>query len=133
MNYEELRAELDAGHPDTGPYSSNDAQAADELNAVNRTVTVQRVPGSDIFNQTDDVEYAALLEEDKNRWLAVCAVLAVDVASGVARAEEAAIFGPGTTTRSNLAALKTQPASRAVEIDLGYVRAGDVTYARGLP
>lgn len=36
MDLVALRAELDAGHPDTGAYSANDATATDELNAVNR-------------------------------------------------------------------------------------------------
>lgn len=36
MDYVALKAELDAGHPDTGAYSLVDATAADELNAINR-------------------------------------------------------------------------------------------------
>lgn len=132
MNYADLRAELDAGHPATGPYNENDALASDELNAENRTVLVDAVSGSAIFNATDDDEYSALLEADKSRWLAVCAVASVDISSGVAKAEEKDIFGPGTTTRSNLAELKSPTISRAVELGFGVVEAKDVTYARAL-
>ena len=43
LDYVALKAELDAGHPDTGAYSANDQTARDELNAVNRpdTVTIE--------------------------------------------------------------------------------------------
>lgn len=37
MGYlQDLRTELDAGHPDTGTYNANDQTAADEINAFNR-------------------------------------------------------------------------------------------------
>ena len=36
MGLAELKAELTAGHPDTGAYNANHALAADELNAINR-------------------------------------------------------------------------------------------------
>lgn len=38
MDYVALKAELDAGHPVTGAYNADDALAAGELNAENRTV-----------------------------------------------------------------------------------------------
>lgn len=36
MDLVALKAELDAGHPDTGAYNASDSLAADELNAQNR-------------------------------------------------------------------------------------------------
>ncbi len=36
MNYANMKSELDTGHPDTGAYSVDNAQAATELNAINR-------------------------------------------------------------------------------------------------
>jgi len=110
----------------------SDEEATSDLNTVYRTRTVETVPGSAIFNATDDTEYGSLTDTEKDRWLALCAVLEINVASGVAKALEAEIFGPGTTTRSNLAALKIENISRAVELDFGVVKVGDIEYARAL-
>ena len=43
MNLEALKSELDAGHPDTGPYNADQALASDELNAINRPAVVGAV------------------------------------------------------------------------------------------
>ena len=110
-----------------------DQEAADDLNTVYRTLPVDTVPGSDIFNNTDDVEYGALTAEEQNRWVNMCGVETVDVASGVAKSLEAELFGPGTDTRTNLAALKMRDVSRGVELGLGEVKAGNVEEVRRLP
>jgi hypothetical protein len=132
MNYSELKAELDAGHPVTGAYNADDALAADELNAENRTITVESVSGSAILNATNDTEYLALADAEKTRWLGVCGADSIDISNGVAKAEEADLFGPGTTTRANLAALKVPTVSRAMELGFGLIEDGDVTFARAL-
>ena len=33
---EDIKTELDTGHPDTGAYNVDDQLAADEMNAINR-------------------------------------------------------------------------------------------------
>lgn len=38
LDYQALKDELTAGHPDTGAYNADDALAADQLNALNRPV-----------------------------------------------------------------------------------------------
>ncbi len=130
MDIDALKIELLAGHPDTGAYSVDDQIAADELNAVNRTRARGTVTGSEVLNATDDVEFTALQAANKGRWLAMCGVDEINTGSGVAKSIEADLFGAGTTTRTNLLALKNPPASRAEEIGLGFVRVGHVIEAR---
>jgi len=62
----------------------------------------------------------------------MCGVLDIDVANGVAKSLEAELFGPGTDTRTNLAALKTRDVSRGEELGVGSIRTGDVQFARTL-
>jgi len=130
MDIDVLKAELDAGHPGTGPYSLVDSEAADELNVVNRTRIREAVSGSDILNATDDAEYGLLTADQQMTWLTLCSVVAVDTSSGVAKSLEADLFGGGTTTRSNLAAIRIENISRAVELVLGFVETGHVQEAR---
>ena len=130
MNYQDLKTELDTGHPDTGAYSADSTIAAGELNAVNRTRQREFVTGSEILNATDAVEFSALTDAEKDRWLSMCGVDSIDTSSGIAKSLEADLFGGGTTTRDNLIALKTEDISRAVEIGFGEVTPGDVEEAR---
>lgn len=132
MDLDILKAELLAGHPGTGAYNSDDFVAAGELNVVNRTRNRATVTGSEILNSTDDVEFGALTVQNQELWLALCGVEDVDTASGVAKSLEADLFGGGTTTRTNLAAIRSQDVSRGQELGLGRVGQGDVEDARNL-
>lgn len=133
MDYQALNTELTTDPLTRGYSGMSDSEAADDLNSVYRTLPVDTVSGSDIFNVTDDVEYGALTAEEQNRWVNMCGVQEIDVASGVAKSLEAELFGGGTTTRSNLAALKTRDVSRATELELGKPpNASHVEYARTL-
>ena len=108
-----------------------DAQVADSLtNTIDRVVTKQFISGSEIFNATDDTEYSALTDAQKSAWDALCAIDQIDTVSGVAKAREAELFGGGTTTRTNLLAIRNETVSRAQELGLGNVNEGDVRQAR---
>ena len=108
-----------------------DAQVADSLvNTIDRPITKQFLSGSDIFNATDDAEYAALTAVEQTSWDALCGIDSIDTLSGVAKSREAAIFGPGTQTRTNLLAIRSSTVSRAEELGLGSVNEGDVKQAR---
>lgn len=96
----------------------DDSQFLTSITTVDRTITVDSVPGSDVFNATDDVEFDALTAADKDAWVQLCQVADIDVTSGIAKSLEASVFGNGTTTRTNLLALKNPPASRAEELGL---------------
>lgn len=125
-----IRAELDSNVPLYG--GMTDQQVADELNALDKTTVRSTVSGSEIFNATDDTEYAALTEAQKSAWDALCAIDTINTSSGVAKAREAELFGPGTATRTSLLALKNQTQSRAQQIGVGTVDAGDIKHARAL-
>jgi len=129
-----LRTELDGVHPGTSdPYDADATTAAVQINLENRTTSRDTITGSEIFNATNDVEFDALLtDSDRARWVSLCGILEIDTGTGIAKSLEAELFGGGTTTRANLLALKNPPASRAVELGLGPVTAGDIERARAL-
>lgn len=131
-NLAALKTELAAGHPDTGAYNADAEIAAGELNAVNRTRTRATVAGSEILNATNDAEYGALTAVQKNDWLSLCGIESINTASGVAKSMEADLFGAGTTTRANLAVVRSPASSRAVELGLGFIKVGYVEQAREL-
>jgi len=132
MDYEALKTELDAGHPVTGAYDADDALAAGELNAVNRTQLRDFVSGSEILNNTNDAEFGALTVEQQARWMSMCGVDSIETGSGVAKSLESELFGGGTTTRANLVAIRVEDISRAEELSLGVIKVGDVEAARTL-
>jgi hypothetical protein len=105
-------------------------EAAIDLTTQYRSGPVEAVTGAAILNTTDDAEFDALPDTAKDRWLALCAIDSIDVTSGVAKAIEADLFGPGTATRTSLLAMKTRPISRATELGLPTVKPGHVEEAR---
>jgi hypothetical protein len=131
-NLQALRAELDAGHPDTGAYNADAQLAADQINAVNRTVNVSSLSGDQLFSATDSTEFGALTDHKQNIWLAFCGRDSIDPfgASNVALVNW--IFGGGSATITALASLRTRSVSRADELGIGRVAAGTVEQARAL-
>jgi len=110
--------------------SLTDKQVADLLNVKDKELVARFLSGSDIFNATDDIEYAALPETDKIKWDALCAINSIDTSSGIAKAREVELFGAGTATRTNLVNARKSLISRAQEIGIGHVREGHVIGAR---
>lgn len=132
MNIDILKSELTTDPLTRGYAGMSDEAAAADLNTVYRTRQRDAVSGSEILNATDNAEFRRLGVTDvqRNQWLALCGTDSINVSSGVAKALEASIFGAGTTTRSNLVALKTENISRATELGLETVKAGHVEEAR---
>ena len=130
MDIEILKTELSEDPLSRGYASMSDAETADDLNTVYRTKARDYVSGWEIFNVTDDAEYAALSDSQKASWDALCSIEKIDTANGVAKAREAELFGAGTNTRSNLISLKNTDVSRATELDLGIIKVGHVEEAR---
>ena len=133
LDYQALKSELTTDSLARGYSGMSDSEAATDLNTEYRTCTRSSVAGHEIFNNTDNTEYAALTDTQKSAWDALCAINEIDTTSGVAKAREAELFGAGTTTRSKLQSLRTPACSRAVELGFGIVKTGDVGYARSLP
>ena len=126
-----LKSEITADTLTRGYAGMNDLEVAADLNTVYRTQTRDTVSGSEIFNATDDVEYAALSTDAKRAsWDALCGIDSINTSSGVAKARETELFGGGTTTRANLAALRLSSVSRATEIGIPTVFEGNVQEAR---
>jgi len=130
MDIDVLKTELIDDPLSRGYSGMNDLEAATDLNTVYRTDSRDYVRGWEIFNITDDTEYTALTDAKKASWDALCGVEQIDTTSGVAKAREIELFGPGTTTRDNLVSLKNPAASRAVELGIGIVYEGNVQEAR---
>lgn len=132
----ELSLELTNDPLGRGYAAMTNQEAADDLNTLYRNQATDNVTGAQIFNATDDTEYAVLTETQKSAWDRLCAITEIDVSNGVAKAREAELFGPGTQTRINLLALKYIAISRAQELDIlegtSLVFATDVANARAL-
>lgn len=129
---EDLRAELDAGHPGTGPYNVDDAIAAQEINVVNRTRNRAQMMGDEIFAATDGAQFDALTADQKQLWVSFCGRDIMDPFGSANIAFVVGLFGPGTATPVALIAARQEAVSRAAEIGLGRVLTGTVTQARGL-
>ena len=130
MDYPALKAELDAGHPDTGAYSVDNATAAAELNAVNRTVPRGSMNGDEVFAATDNGEFVGLTDHKQQLWVSFTSKDIINAYDQTNIDFLDYIFGAGSTTKTTLAGLRTATASRAVEIGLGLVRVGDIEIAR---
>lgn len=132
MDYISLKQELDAGHPDTGAYSVDDATAAAELNAVNRTVPRGSMNGDEIFAATDNAEYVGLTDHKQQLWVSFTSKDIINAYDDTNIDFLDYIFGAGSTTKTTLAGLRTQDVSRANEIGIGDVDQWKVEYARTL-
>jgi hypothetical protein len=125
-----LKTEIATDPLSRGYSGMTDLEVANDLNTEYRTKARDTVQGWEIFNVTDDAEYTALTDLQKSGWDALCAIEQIDTASGIAKSRESELFGGGTTTRSNLVALKSPAASRAAELGLSFIYEGNVQEAR---
>ena len=133
MDYTVLKAELDAGHPDTGAYDADSAIAAAQINEPNREVAKLTTP-LEASDATDADEFNALSDVDQQKWISVLAWDSINLNAGMGLATAQGIWSgaAGTITRPALIATRTHLVGRSTELLLGKVRAGDVEYARAL-
>ena len=132
MDYVALKAELDAGHPDTGAYNVDDALAAAELNTVNRTRPRGSMNGDEIFAATDNAEFIGLTDHKQQLWVSFTSKDIINAYDATNIDFLDYIFGAGSTTKTVLAGLRTEAISRANEIGIGEVDEWKVEYARTL-
>jgi hypothetical protein len=129
MDLAALKAELTSGHPDTGPYDADDSIAAGQLNAKNRTRNKESLTGSEVMNAIDQAAWDGLQDPGRQK---VWNIVHMGTVNPFGR--EAAllidVFGAGSATIVALALARVTSISRAVEVDLGVVRAGDIQRAR---
>lgn len=133
MNYSALRAELLDDPLAWGYATLSNGAAAARLNALDtgRAAARTRVENTEVFNAIVNADWPAAGSVSESKLLALLAMPYVDASNANTRAIIGAIFGANTATRANLLALATRPVSRAEELGLGAVSAGDVALARG--
>lgn len=125
-----LKDELDAGHPITGPYDDDAVIATGQLNAKNIVRDRDSIAPGEMQAQVVGTEFVALSAVKQRAWLAILAD-SVDPANSNIVEQITAIWA-GTTTLTNLAGIKTETVSRAVELGLGVIKVGWVQQARAL-
>ena len=124
-----------ANDPLTRVYSGMTAkEAADSLNADNRTRPRDSITGAQLYEAVDDGEFGALSAENQQRIRDIWSLGQIDVRPGTkARSVVLSLFGAGTTTRSNLTAAAGQAVSRGHEIGAKVpVKPGHIEEARRL-
>lgn len=129
MDIAALKAELIAGHPDTGAYSTDDPTATVELNAINRTRPLTSLTGSQVLNTMVLADFDSLTASDQARAWNIVHLGAVDP-YGIENDMMEGIFGAASATMTAFHAARIEPVSRAVEIGIGSVKTGHVEEAR---
>lgn len=125
-----LKQELTDDPLERGYSGMTDAVAAVDLNAVNRQVNIATVSRQDVFEAIAIADFTELNAEQKSLLYAIIGMGDVRVNGTNTKAALLSMFGPGTVTRANLAALQKENVSRAAELGLLKVREGEVASAR---
>ena len=133
-DYQALKSELAADPLAKGYAAMSDAQAAASLMANYRTTERASIRASELYEAVVDSEFTALAAGAQTRVRDLFALDVVPAATGSrARAVLLAIFGAGTQTRANLAALVKVDVRRCDEIGWSVgVTDQDVAAARAL-
>lgn len=133
-DYLALKAELTTDPLARGYAAMSDAQAAASLIANYRTAERASIRASELYEAVVDSEFTALAANVQTRVRDLYTLDVVPAATGSrARAVLLAIFGAGTQTRANLAALVKVDVRRCDEIGWSVgVTDQDVAAARAL-
>ena len=147
-----LKAELEAGHPVTGPYSADAQAASDEINALNRT-RINPIGSAELLawsGQASDGDRPRIIkiEEGKANADEQCAALCITAEQMIMRDNTSldlnlpdrvamlnALVAYGVLSAADkvsIDALAEESISRADELSLGSVRAGTIEQARSL-
>lgn len=126
-----LRDELINDPLGRGYSTMSDEEAADDLNslATGRTRNRTSMTSSEVFNSIVVSELIALTDGDR---ATVMSIMGFGAINPFGREADVfiSIFGGGSDTITALAAARVDAISRAVELDLGKVKAGNVEEAR---
>jgi hypothetical protein len=118
--------------PLTRGYSGmSDQQIADDLNTQYRERNLDRLDGSTVFNAVDKTEFNALTDADKQIVWNILHLGGVNP-FGLEADIFVDIFGGGSQTITDLAAIRKEPQSRAAELLLPFVWEGFVKDAKAL-
>ena len=130
MDYSILNTELTTDPLGRGYAGMTAEQATDDLNTVYRDKNRTSMLGSEIWENTDAADFAALSDAKKSEWISFCGIESVDP-FGPAAAFVTYVFTSGNTI-SNLATARVELASRANELLYESVKTAHVVYARTL-
>jgi len=128
MNYQELFYEIDVDPLGRGYSGMTSAEIAADLNTEYRSRNVTVMSATEIFQNVDETEYAALTDTQRQAFWGMMGMGTLNPWG-----QEAEIFiqlfGAGSATITALAAARVEPVSRAAELGLGPVTQGDVERA----
>lgn len=131
MNYAALTAELAGSHPVSGAYAADAQAAANQINAANISQVKASMTGRELWASVDMTEYKALTPEKKTQWISFTNAESIDPSNGGWGQQVVVdIFGTASSTVAALAAARNETVSRAMQLGLGRVRAGDIERAR---
>lgn len=136
MDIAALKTELTTDPLGLGLAGLSNQEAADKLNevptapAVGRRLVREVIPTWEIFEATTAAEWTGLSANEKQRYQTMLAMGTVNIRQPNTRATLLAMFGPATTTRANLDALRYSSASRAMVLLGESVNYWDVANAR---
>lgn len=132
MDYTILTNELTNDPLARGYAGMTDQEVVDSLLTKNRPTERTVVPSYEIFDAIVPAEWAALTSQEKQRVQTILAMGSINIKGSNTRQSFLDAFAPGTTTRTNLAALQVGPnISRAEELGISDVGDGHVASARG--
>lgn len=130
---EDLKAEIDADPLTRGYSGMSDAQVAVDLNTAYRSRNRTSLTGDALFTATDSTDFTGLTDHKRELWVSWTSKDSVDPWNASNVSFVTWIFGGGSTSLSNLAALRTESISRAAELGFPEVNASNVQGARALP
>lgn len=124
-----LKILLASPHPVSGAWEVLHVDAAAQGHVVDMEEDIDSLSGNDLFVSTDSTEFAALTDVKKQLWVSWCnddrnPHNAVNVAF------VDFIFGGGSATKTNLAALRVRAVSLWQKEGVGNVRTGTIMEAR---
>lgn len=136
IDYQKLKTELDI------PAYAGMSDLAASVDLSNPTINriKKSMNGWELLEAQDQTEYIALSDSKKSQWLSLTSMLKIDP-QGQAVNVVTDIWGNGSTTISNLAALRQEDVSKVTELELGLLADGafvntvsefDVRHARSL-
>ena len=129
MSLSALKAELAVDLLTRGYSGMTDEEIAVDLNTAYRSRNRTNMSGSEVMSSVDVVAWAALSADDKRTVWDVVHMGTVNP-FGIEASIMIGVFGAGSDTISNLAAVRVKAISRATELDLGQFGTSDIAKAR---
>lgn len=125
----DLKTEITVDELGRGYSSMTDQQVADDLNTAYRTRDHTNLTASEVYNAIVQAEVDSKTADEKAE---VDRILSLGEVNPFGReaTQFTAIFGAGSATLTALKAARVEAITRATELELGFVRAGHVEFAR---